>query len=184
MELFEAIKNRRSIRAFRPEPIPDDVLNKILEAACWAPSAGNLQPWEFIVVKDLAIKRGLSRAALDQSFIYEAPVDVVVCANEDRSSWRYGARGRDFYSLCDSSAATQNLLLVAHGLGLGACWIGAFHDEEVSRVLGLPSGVRPVAIVPIGYPDEKPSPPSRLPLKRVVHRDKYKEKGVKERIWF
>lgn len=183
MELFEAIKNRRSIRAFKSEPIPDDVLNRILEAACWAPSAGDLQPWEFIVVKDPTIKRELSGAALNQFFIYEAPAVVVVCANEDRSSWRYGARGRDFYVLCDCSAATQNLLLAAHGLGLGACWIGAFHDEEVSRVLGLPSGIRPVAIVPIGYPEEKPSPPSRLSLNRVVHREKYKEKRLKERLW-
>ncbi|MEM3437140.1 MAG: nitroreductase family protein [Nitrososphaerales archaeon] len=174
MDLFEAIKNRRSVRAFKPEPISDDILGKILEAACWAPSAGNLQPWEFIIVKDSIVKRELCRAALNQCFIYEAPMVIVVCANLDRSSRRYGSRGRDLYAICDSSAATQNILLAAHALGLGACWIGAFHDEEVSKVLELPSGVKPIAIIPIGYPNEKPSPPSRLPLERVVHRERYK----------
>lgn len=173
MELFEAIKGRRSIRTFKPDPIPDDVLNKILETACWAPSAGNMQSWEFVVVKDPAIKKELCGAALGQCFIYEAPVDVVVCANQNSSSSRYGDRGRELYSICDSSAATQNLLLAAHALGLGSCWIGAFHGEEVSRVLNLPSGIRPIAIVPIGYPNEKPHPPSRLPLERVAHRERY-----------
>jgi len=97
----------------------------------------------------------------------------VVCANQERSSSGYGARGRDLYSNCDSSAATQNILLAVHALGLGACWIGAFHDVEVSRILNLPPTVRPIAIIPVGYPDEKPSAPPRMPLSRVVHKERY-----------
>lgn len=183
LDLFEAIKNRRSVRAFRSNSISEDILRKLLEAACWAPSAGNLQSWEFIVVKDLRVKKELCKAALGQCFIQEAPVNIVVCANVERSSSRYGSRG-ELFSICDSSAATQNLLLTVHALGLGACWIGAFHDADVSKVLNLPEEIRPIAIVPIGYPDEKPSPPSRLPRDAVTHNEKYEGSKVRRRFIF
>jgi nitroreductase len=183
MELFEAIKSRRSIRAFKSNPISDNLLERILEAASWAPSAGNLQSWEFIIVKDPGVKKELCRAALMQEFIYEAPVDIVVCANQVRSSRGYGARGRELYSICDSSAATQNLLLAIHGLGLGACWIGAFNDQVVSKVLNLPPGIRPIAIVPIGYPDGTPSSSMRLPLEKIVHRDKFEREKLRRPLF-
>ncbi len=175
MDVFEAIRERRSIRAFSPDPVPDELLEKILEAAKWAPSAGNCQARDFIVVRDSGVKRGLCRAALGQSFIEEAPVDIVVCANEDRSAGRYGSRGRRLYCLLDAAAAVQNLLLAVHALGLGACWIGAYHDESVSKVLQLPKSWKPVAIIPLGYPAEKPWPSSRIPLEALVHRDRYEE---------
>ncbi|MBO3804309.1 MAG: nitroreductase family protein [Candidatus Brockarchaeota archaeon] len=167
------MRGRRSVRRFKPDPVPKRLLREVLEAASSAPSAGNLQSWEFVVVEDEATKEELSRAALGQSFVAEAPVSIVVCANQNRSSARYGRRGREFYSICDASAATQNLLLAAHGLGLGSCWVGAFEDELVSKVLGLPSGVKPVAIVPIGYPAEAPPPTPRLPLAEKVHARRY-----------
>ncbi|MEM2896306.1 MAG: nitroreductase family protein [Candidatus Bathyarchaeia archaeon] len=174
MDLFEVIKNRRSIRAFKSTPIPDEIVNKILEAACWAPSAGNLQSWEFILVKDEKTKEWLCDAALGQCFIQEAPLAIVVCANRNRSSSRYGSRGANLYSICDSSAAIQNILLSAYALGLGSCWVGAFHDDEVARILELPDGIRPVAIIPVGYPNESPKPPRRFPLDKVVHKERYK----------
>jgi len=173
MDVFEAIRTRRSVRRFRGDPVPDEALRLILEAATWAPSAGNLQPWELIVVRDEEVKLKLARAALHQMWIAEAPIVIVACANERRSQLGYGERGRRLYCICDVSAAIQNMLLAAHALGLGSCWVGAFHDDEVSEILGLPPGVRPIAILPIGYPAESPSPPPRRSLREVVHVDRY-----------
>ncbi|MEM1537452.1 MAG: nitroreductase family protein [Candidatus Nezhaarchaeales archaeon] len=172
MDLFEAIKTRRSVRSFTSKDVTDDQVVKIIEAATWAPSAGNLQPWEFIVVRNEETKRKLARAALNQDWLVEAPVVIVACANEKRSSW-YGERGRTLYCICDTSAAIQNLLLAVHALGLGACWIGAFHEDEVSSILRIPRGVRPIAIIPIGYPAEHPRPPERRPVKDVIHSERY-----------
>lgn len=173
MDIFEAIKGRRSIRKFTSENVSSDDLRKILECATMAPSAGNIQPWEFVIVRDTEIKRRLSVAALDQTFIEEAPVVVVVCANEMRSAWGYGRRGATLYCLQDTAAAIQNLLLAAYAMGLGACWIGAFHEEEVRKVLGVPSGIRPVAIVPVGHPAEKPAPRSRRSMSEIAHYEKF-----------
>ena len=173
MDVFEAIKGRRSIRKFTRENVSDDDLRKVLECAIMAPSAGNLQPWEFVVVRDTEIKRRLSAAALDQTFIEEAPVVVVVCANETRSGWGYGRRGATLYCLQDTAAATQNLLLAAYALGLGACWVGAFHEEEVRKVLKVSRGMRPIAIVPVGYPAESPPPRPRRRLSEVIHKERF-----------
>lgn len=176
MDLFEAIEGRRSIRAYLPDPVKEEDLRRILEAAIKAPSAGNLQPWEFIVVKDPEIKRKLTEAALGQEFIEEAPIVIVVCANTMRSSSVYGSRGASLYCIQDTAAAIQNMLLAAYALGYGTCWVGAFYEDEVSRILGLPSYIRPVAIVPLGKPAEHPSPRPRRPLKEVVHLNKYGRK--------
>ena len=173
MDLYEAIRNRRSIRAFKAKPIPDEKLFKILDAAHWAPSAGNLQPWEFIIVKDQKLKEELAIAAVWQMFIAEASVVIVVCANQVRSARRYGSRGRDFYSIFDAALATQNLLLAAHAEGLGACAVGAFDEEAVREILKIPAGVRPVLVIPIGYPDEKPEVPERYELERLTHYNRY-----------
>lgn len=173
MELFEAIKNRRSVRAYKHDPIPEETLNKILDAARFAPSAGNRQSWEFIVIRDPVIKRYLRNAALGQAMIEEAPVTIVVCANEARSASIYGDRGRKFYCLLDAAAAIQNMLLAAYALGLGTCWIGAFEDEIIVNILNLPKGVRPIAIVPIGYSNDTPHPPTRIALKDFIHSNRY-----------
>jgi len=169
--VFEAIRGRRSVRAYTGEDVPEETVERLIDAARWAPSAGNIQPWEFVVVRRAEVKRRLSAAALDQAFIEEAPVVVVVCADEGQSSAGYGSRGRSLYCLQDTAAATQNLLLAAHALGLGACWIGAFYDEAVSGALGLPMGVRPVAIVPVGHPAEKPRPGPKRALEEIIHHD-------------
>ena len=173
MDVFEAIHGRRSIRAYKDEPVPDNVLKKILEAAIMAPSAGNLQPWEFVIIRDRERKERLAMAALGQMFIAEAPVVIVVGADKDRTSWRYGERGETLYCIQDTAAAIMNLMLAAYALGYGTCWIGAFHDDEVARIVGFPKNVRPVAIIPLGKPDEKPRAPPRMPLEKVVHLEKY-----------
>lgn len=169
MDIFEIFKLRRSIRAFTEEDVSDEQIEKILEAARWAPSAGNIQPWEFIVVRRPDIKRDLARAALNQTFIEEAPVVIVACANEIRSGRIYGSRGVNLYCIQDTAAAIENMLLAACALGLGACWVGAFDEEAARKILRIPRGVRPVAMIPVGYPAEKPSPPRKRPLKEIAH---------------
>jgi nitroreductase len=169
MNVLEAIKGRRSIRAFKSQNVSAEIIKKLVDAARWAPSAGNIQPWEFIIVRKPEIKRRLAQAALGAMLIEEAPVVIVVCANENRSSQGYGIRGKTLYCIQDTAAAIQNLHLVAYSLGLGTCWIGAFREEEAREILKIPQGVRPVAIVPVGYPTESPSPPSRRPINQIVH---------------
>jgi len=169
MDVLEAIKGRRSVREFKPDPVKDEDLKRILEAGRWSPSAGNCQPSEFVVVKDPSVKRRLATAALEETFIAEAPVVIVVCANVPRTSWRYGRRGEELYCIQDTAAATQNMLLMAYSLGYGTCWVGAFDDDAVAEVIRVPPGVRPVAIIPLGRPAERPSPPSRRSLSEIVH---------------
>jgi len=169
MDILEAIKSRRSIRAFKSQNVPAEIVKNLIDAARWAPSAGNIQPWEFIIIRKPEIKRRLAEAALGQAFIEEAPVVIVVCANEDRSSQGYGVRGRTLYCIQDTAAAIENILLVACSLGLGTCWVGAFREEEARVTLKVPYGMRPVAIIPVGYPAEAPSPGSRRPINQIVH---------------
>lgn len=154
---------------FTGREVPEDLVNQILAAAVQAPSAGNLQSWEFVVVRDRARKEGLVRAALDQEFLAQASVNIAVCANRARSAERYGVRGADLYCIQDCAAATQNIMLAATALGLGTCWVGAFDEDKVSEVLMLPPNIRPLALIPIGYPGEDPEMPQRLPLEGIVH---------------
>lgn len=173
MDVFEAIKGRRSIRAYRDMDVSQEIVEKLIEAARWAPSAGNIQPWEFIIVRNPETKRRLAEAALRQSFIEEAPVVIVVCADEERSARGYGTRGRTLYCIQDTAAAIQNIHLAAYALGLGTCWVGAFREDEARKILNIPEGVRPVAIIPVGYPAESPSPRSRRHLKEIIHYERF-----------
>lgn len=169
MDLLEAIKGRRSIRAFKNEEVSVEDVERLVDAARWAPSAGNIQPWEFIVVRKPEIKKALVEAALGQDFIKEASVVIIVCANENRSSERYGVRGKSLYCIQDTAAALQNIHLTAYSLGLGTCWIGAFNEEEARKILKIPQGIRPVAMVPVGYPTETARLPKKRPLDQIVH---------------
>ncbi|HYB68692.1 MAG TPA: nitroreductase family protein [Candidatus Acidoferrales bacterium] len=169
MEVFEAIKGRRSIRAFEERDVSGEEVAKLVEAAIWAPSAGNIQPWEFVIIRKPDGKKRLAEAAWEQSFIEEAAVVIVVCANENRSSERYGDRGKSLYCIQDTAAAIQNIHLAAYSLGLGTCWVGAFKEQEVSEILNVPQGIRPVAIVPVGYAAEPASPRSKRPMDQIVH---------------
>ena len=173
MDVFEAIKGRRSIRVFQNRDIPPETVDRLIDAARWAPSAGNIQPWEFIIVRKPETKRKLAEAALEQTFIEEAPVVIVVCADENRSSQGYGTRGKTLYCLQDTAAATQNIHLAAYALGLGTCWVGAFREDEAKKILNIPSGVRPVAIIPVGYPAEKPQPRNRRPINQIIHYESF-----------
>lgn len=169
MNVLEAIKGRRSIRAFKSQDVSAEIVEKLIDSARWAPSAGNIQPWEFIIVRDPKIKRELVKAALNQTFIKEAPVVIVACADEDRSFQGYGIRGKNLYCIQDTAAAIQNIHLTAYSLGLGTCWVGAFREEEAMEVLKIPRGVRPVAIIPVGYSAEYPQPRGRRSINQIVH---------------
>lgn len=167
MDLTGAIRSRRSIRAFRDEPISEDLLRELVELANWAPSAGNLQSRDFVLVRDPGRKRDLARAA-DQDFLEQAPAVLVVCTNASRVG-KYGKRGRELYMIQDAAAATENFCLAAHERGLGTVWVGAFDEELVRRSLRLPQDVQPVTLVPIGRPAEMPEPSGRLPLAEILH---------------
>ncbi len=161
MKILKTIKQRRSVRSFKNKRVDADKINRLMEAARWAPSAGNLQDWFFVIVKSQETKEKLARAAFNQSFVSQAPVVIVSCADLSRISSRYGERGRDLYSIQDTALATHNIWLSATEMGLGAVWVGAFSEKEVSEILELPSHLRPVALLPLGYPDQHPSAPSR-----------------------
>ncbi|KCZ73581.1 nitroreductase [Candidatus Methanoperedens nitroreducens] len=168
MECLEAIRERRSIRRFKDSAVGKDVIEELLNAAQMAPSAGNLQARDFIVISDRIIKRKLTEAALNQPFIEEAPIVIVGVANIERSARKYRSRG-ELYAIQDITAALMNLLLAAHSRGLATCWVGAFDGYAVSELLRLPDKARPVAIIPLGYADEKPTAPPRMGLDKVVH---------------
>jgi nitroreductase len=170
MDVLEAIKGRRSVRAFESgKDVSEKTVEGLIIAAQWAPSAGNIQPWEFIVVRRSEIKKRLAEAAFNQSFIEEAPVVIVVCADENRSSEGYGLRGRTLYCIQDTAAAIQNIHLAAYSVGLGTCWVGAFKEEDVSEILNIPKGIRPVALIPVGYASKVPVPRRKRAVGEMIH---------------
>ncbi|HOK47272.1 MAG TPA: nitroreductase family protein, partial [Bryobacteraceae bacterium] len=164
MDIFCAMTQRRSIRRFHPEPIPDVLLNRVLEAAQWAPSAGNRQAFEIVLVRDRVRRTALARASLEQWFIAEAPVVLVFVAAPRHNRSRYGRRGAELYAVQDATIACAHAHLAAAALGLGSCWIGAFDEEAVAKLIGAEHDERPVAILPIGRPAEDPPPTSRRAL--------------------
>lgn len=168
MECMETINLRRSIRKFKDRAVGKEVIEELLNAAQMAPSAGNLQGRDFVVVTNKATKQKLTKAALGQSFIEQAPVAIVVVANIERSSRIYKSRG-ELYAVQDATAGVMNLLLAAHSRGLATCWVGAFDEDAVGGILALPKKTRPVAIIPVGYADEAPAAPPRMGLDKVVH---------------
>jgi nitroreductase len=168
MECMEAIRERRSIRRFKDTTVGREVIEELLYSAQMAPSAGNLQARDFIVVLNKTIKQKLRKAALDQSSVEQAPVVIVAVANVERSSRIYKSRG-ELYALQDATAGVMNLLLAAHSKGLATCWVGAFDEYAVSEILGIPYNTKPIAIIPLGYPDEEPVAPPRMGLDKVVH---------------
>ncbi len=173
MELFDCIRGRRSIRAFTSAPVEPEHVTQILEAGTHAPSAGDIQDWRFVVVRDRGKRIQLAEAALSQMWMVEAPVLIVVCTNLDKISERYGDRGKDLYSIQDTAACVQNMLLAAHALGLASCWVGSFSEDTVTHILKIPDGVKPLAILPIGYPAEKRPMPKRFDLYRLAYSEEY-----------
>ena len=163
-EVLKAIKNRRTIRRFKPNPIDEEMLQMILEAGRWAPSFSNLQPWRFIVIKDQGLKMALDKAARESVLhlgINEAPVVILVCVDR---------RIDPLHAIEAGAAATQNMTLAAYSLGLGAGWIGIWGTEaeaSIQKILKFPETVRVVSLLPIGIPDESPQA-YRKPLEELI----------------
>lgn len=172
MNCLEVIMTRRSIRKFKPDPVKREDIMTILDAGRMAPSAGNLQPCHFVVVEDPGVKAEVRQAALGQELIGSAPVIIAVCVEPERSS-HYGDIGRNYFCLLDAANATENMLLAAHALGYGTCWVGGFIQSMVKEVLGLPEDVHVVSLIPLGTANEKPQVPPRRPLEDMVRWEKW-----------
>ena len=171
MSVLKVIRERRSVRRYRADPIPEDVLHRVLEAARFSPSGKNLQPWKFVLVQDESLKRSLVDACLGQKFIAEAPVVVVACGFPDRCYSRMGNYMKSW--AVDVAIALEHIVLQAHEEGLGTCWIGAFEEKDVKSLLNVPEGVKVVALTPLGYPDESPKAKGRKLIDEIVSYDSY-----------
>ena len=165
MDILELIKTRRSIRKYKPGPVSEEEINKILEAGRWAPSADNSQPWRFIVLRSQEVRKKLADTLTWGRFLSEAPLGIAVTVNPRASS----------RPVEDGAAATQNILLEAHSLGLGACWIGTYggrNEESAKRVLNVPEGDRLLSVIAIGHPAESPQK-TRKEVDEVTFTDRY-----------
>lgn len=169
MSVLEVIRERGSIRSYQDRDIPEDVMEKILEAGRLAQSAGNRQPWEFVVVEGEELKRKLAEVANNQGFVGEAAA-VIVCVADPENCGHVGSL--DSF-LVDVGIAMENMALVSWENGLGSCWIGAYHERKLKDLLGIPENLRVVSILTLGYPAEEPSPKKRKDLDQIVHHEKY-----------
>lgn len=168
MEFSEVLGKRRSVRHFNSKlTVSDGDLNALLQAAVSAPSAGNIQPWRFFVVKSLEARERLA-GALQQRWATAAPAIIVVCVDPRPCTARYGDRGEYLYSIQDTAVAAANILMAAVDRGLASCWIGAFDDKMVAEAIGAPHPITPVAVLPIGYSAESSAKPARRALSEVT----------------
>lgn len=170
MDVYEAIYLRKSVRSYQDRDVPDDLLLKILDAARHAPSASNRQEWRFVVVRDEMTRERLSMASYNQHFISQAPIILVCCAQTDNHVMRGG-------QLCypiDVAITVDHITLCAAAEGLGTCWIGAFREQEVKDILGIPRNIRVVALLPLGYPsDPSKAAKRRLGMDNIVKYDRW-----------
>ena len=164
MEVLEAIEERRSVREYKPSSIPKEHLKKILEAARLAPSAGNRQPWRFIIVRKPEQKEHLANIAQNQMFLADAGVIIVALADAEASPKWFKQ---------DVMIAIEHMVLTSTSLGYGTCWIGAFQEDQVKQLLEIPERISIVALLPIGIPNEKPQPKPRKDPEEIFFEEKY-----------
>jgi len=166
------LSSRASVRDFTPAPLEESEIDAILRSARTAPSAGNREAWDVVVVTDGEVREALAEAALSQPHIKDAPCVLVVCANYIRSMSRYGERGI-LYAIQDATIACTYMMLAAHAGGLKSCWTGAFDEEEVKEILDLPGHLRPVAMLAVGRGRIPAERTGRMDLSEHVHRDSW-----------
>jgi nitroreductase len=163
LELFKGLITRRSIHKFKPNAVPQKLVDRIIEAARWAPSGGNAQPWKFIIIYDPVLREQLAQLFTWGKHLGSAPLAIAVVVDPKETN----------YVVEDGSVATHNILLASHGIGLGGCWIAINENEEAAKsLLGIPHDQKLVSLVAIGYPDEKPSK-TRKDAAEIIFTDKY-----------
>ncbi len=168
-DFFETVRHRHSIRTFRSDlAVETEKLHAILEMACAAPSAGDLQSYHIYVVQDETRRKQLNAAANDQPFIAEAPVSLIFCSDPARAAGKYGKRGEKLYALQDATIAATYAQLAIVAAGLGSTWVGHFNGDKLKAALGIEAGLEPVAILCVGYPAELPEESPRRHLDEVV----------------
>lgn len=171
MSILDVMKKRHSIRKYKNDPLPEDVFERVMEAARVAPSGKNFQPWKFVVVRDRDLKLRLAEASRNQKFIAEAPVVIVACGFPEKSYQRQGNYMTSW--TIDVAIAVEHLMLQACEEGLGTCWIGAFDEQKVKPILDIPGDVRVLGLTPLGYPAQEPKDRGRKSLSEIVSYDKY-----------
>ncbi len=168
--LLALLKARRSIRRYRPDPVPDEMVEQLLEAGRWAPSASNRQPWDFIVVRDEAIRQQVAEHAafyfIRWAHVEEAPLLIVLCGDTGKRIYRQFLHE-------DIGLAGSQIMLQAKALGLGTCWLGGIDRKAIAATLKLPEHLEVVGLLTVGFPAEDPPPTSRKPLSEIVHYDVY-----------
>jgi nitroreductase len=173
MDALECIESRRSVRKFRDAPVEFEKVGNVLNAGRFAPSAGNLQDWKFILVTEPDLRKQIAEACERQFWMEIAPVHIVICNQPAKTERMYGKRGQEVYSIANCAAVAQNMLLAAHAQGLGACWVGAFEEHMIRRALQMPDSARPLAVIPLGYPEEEPRTPSKYALQEVTYIERW-----------
>ena len=173
MDVFDCIRTRRSVRKYKDKDVPWDSIVEILQAGKYAPFAGNIFNVKFIVVKNEAKRRAIAEASVQQYWMQDAPVHIVVVGEPEKAERYYGTRGVRLYTIQGAAAAIQNMLLTAHSLGLGSCWVGAFDEEEIRRICNLPEHVNVQGIITIGYADENPQAPPKYRIEHVMFFEKW-----------
>ncbi|MBN2202960.1 MAG: nitroreductase family protein [Candidatus Aenigmarchaeota archaeon] len=174
----KTIRNRMSVRKYLDKDVSQDLVSRVLEASRHTPSAGNYQPWEFIVVRDVNLKNDIVEACYNQNWMKNAPVFIVACMNCRLAGAVYGERGLRLYGIQAVAAAIQNMLLSAQSMGLGTCWVGAFSEIVISKIMQCPEYVRPCAIITLGYPDLGCTPHAKKHNKNeYIHYEKFGQTG-------
>jgi len=173
MDTLECIESRRSIRKYMDVPIEAEKIGNILNAGRLAPSAGNVQDWKFIFVTEKELRKQLAEACMQQYWMEVAPVHIVICAKPAMSERMYGKRGQELYSIQNSAAAAMSMILAAHDQGLGSCWVSAFDELMVRRVLSIPEDVRPMVILTFGYADEQPAKPLKYTIDNITYIERW-----------
>ena len=172
MEFMDVVRKRRSVRRFKPDPVPDEEIRYILEAARLAPSWANTQCWHFVVVIDPETKFKIGEAGFRWSA--RGPVMIVACAD----AAKVGFREDQYYYLTDIGIAMEHLVLAAVDRGLGTCWVVGFNEAKVKEVLAIPENIRVVALTPLGYPDEEPPARSRKSLEEIFSYNRFEQKNA------
>ncbi|MEW6063117.1 MAG: nitroreductase family protein [Nanoarchaeota archaeon] len=183
MDLDKCIKERRSVRSYLEKEVEHEKIAKLIYSARYAPSSGNLQNWRFIIVKDSKKRNEIAIACLKQHWMAEAPVHIVVCNKVEDVKRFYGSKGEFIYSIHNCAAAIENLLLTAYSLKLGTCWVGAFDENAIKKILRIPNDIKVEAIITVGYPKDKEEPAERYNLDSITFFEEWgKYEKDRERI--